>query len=201
MAISNAYLTTALVNKKLQVEGRMQEKELAQKEAKKAHAQEKKRATMDAAKAKMVEAVSGLDEKNKVWRVAHEKRLSGDPYPGIISETEGKFSTVMYHVGHAMRESEPILQSICARNTDCRDFAVSASLSSVEVKGRNFSAAIIATPSTNPLYAFELHCIIERSGKRIEDRREPLSEANMVWAAIFDLGQKLFDYSRWPRPI
>jgi len=185
--VINTYLTKALVNQKLQVEERTKQKELARKETS---------ATMGAAKTNMVDAVLGLDDKNNVWRVAQKKRLSGDQYPGIISETEGKFSTVMYHVGRAMRESEPILESICARNRDCRDFTVSASLSSVEVKGRNFSAAIIATPSANPLCAFDIRYIVEQSGERIKNVREPLSEASMVWNTVFDLGNAILTYSR-----
>ena len=187
LAISNAYLTKALVNQKLQVEERVKEKELARKETS---------ATMDAAKAKMVEAVFGLDKKNKFWAAAQEKRLSGDFYPGIISETEGKFSTVMYHVGRAMRDSEPILNMIMGRNRDCKGFEVASGLSSVEVKGERFSATIIATPSASRLHAFELHYIVEQSGKRIEDSREPLTEANMVWNAVYDLGNRLLAYSK-----
>lgn len=198
LAISNNYLTKALVSQKLQVEGRMQEKERMQKETKKAQVQEEKRATMAAAQTKMVDAVRGLDGKNKIWADAMEKRLSGDYYPGIISETEGKFSSVMYHIGHVMRESEPILAGIIRGNKSCKGFEVTSGLSSLEVRGERFSAAITATPSKDPLHAFEMHYAVERSGKKIEDSREPLSEANMMWRVAFDLGQKLLDYRRWP---
>ena len=164
------------VRYKLQVEERIKEKPLTRKET-----------------GGMVSLVQGLDAKNSVWLEAQKKRLSGDYYPAIISETNYKFSDVMYWAGHAFHKSEKILQGIISRNGNCNGFKAASHLSSVEIRGRNFSADIIAIPSPVSSHAFELHYVIEQFGRKVEDRREPMSEANL-WKQIDDLGLALANY-------
>lgn len=165
------------MRQKLLVEGRIKEKPLTRKET-----------------CATVRVVRGIDGKNGEWRDLHEKRLSGEYPSGTAEQSEGAFSLVMCNIGNAMYMSRPIIEGIIARNRNCKGFTVSPHLTSLEVKGKFFSADLLAMPYSGKQCAFELHYTESRFGRAVVEKREPLTEANL-WQRITDLGLALANYN------